>query len=371
MRVHPRSLYACFLGALLIAGCSTTQKPPPAHGGGGTPAPVRGGGYYQDDGPAAETPANLDRVPDAVPRVEAYASGPNKPYSVFGHEYTPDTSDRPFSERGIGSWYGRKFNGQRTSSGEIYDMFAMTAAHPTLPIPSYARVTNPANGRSVIVRINDRGPFHPGRVIDLSYAAAYKLGYIGSGSAQVEVERILPSDIRAGRIPNALPASPPLQYASATPAPLPAAPAAQTATAIAEPVFVATAPLAAASTIAPEAVRATPNLYSELPPDLMPDEVSLTSAAPSGSADSGIVAASGGAVYLQLAAFRVKTGADEFVLHLQSELEPALAQRLHVMSTENLYRVQLGPYNARIDASAAAQRLRDDLGIEPIFVTPR
>jgi len=364
MRAPSRSLVACALSALLIAGCSTTQKPPAAHGGG-APPPQHGGGYYQDDGPAADTPANLDRVPDAVPRIEAYASGPNKPYSVFGHEYVPDTSDRPFSERGIGSWYGRKFNGQRTSSGETYDMFAMTAAHPTLPIPSYARVTNPANGRSVIVRINDRGPFHPGRVIDLSYAAAYKLGYIGSGSAPVEVERILPSDIRAGRIPNATPASPPLQYASATPAP-------QAATAIAEPVFVASAPVAAAVSVAPDTVHAAPNLYSELPPDLMPDEVSLTAAAPVAAADTaGMVAAGGGAVYLQLAAFHVRTGADGFVLHLQSELEPALAQRLHVVSAENLYRVQLGPYNGRSDASAAAQRLRDDLGIEPIFVTPR
>jgi len=372
MRALSRSLVACIPGALLIAGCSTTQKPPPAREGGTPPSQHGGGGYYQDDGPAADTPANLDRVPDAVPRIEAYASGPNRPYSVFGHEYVPDTSDRPFSERGIGSWYGRKFNGQRTSSGEIYDMFAMTAAHPTLPIPSYARVTNPANGRSVIVRINDRGPFHPGRVIDLSYAAAYKLGYVGSGSAPVEVERILPSDIRAGRIPNATPAPPPLQYASASPAlPAPATTTPQSVTAIAEPVLMASAPVAAAVTIAPDPVHAAPNLYSELPPDLMPDEVSLTAAAPVAAAETaGMVAAGSGTVYLQLAAFHVRTGADGFVLHLQSELEPALVQRLHVVSAENLYRVQLGPYNGRSDANAAAQRLRDDLGIEPIFVTP-
>jgi rare lipoprotein A len=98
-------------------------------------------------------------------------------------------------QRGKGSWYGKKFHGQRTSSGEIYDMFKMTAAHPTLPIPSYARITNLRNGKQVIVRINDRGPFHASRIIDLSYTAALKLGYVQTGSAELEVERILPDEI--------------------------------------------------------------------------------------------------------------------------------------------------------------------------------
>ena len=110
------------------------------------------------------------------PKVESIRSGgPNKPYEVFGREYVPFTQDRAFRERGLASWYGRKFQGRPTASGEIYDMYAMTAAHPTLPIPSYARVRNPANGREIVVRVNDRGPFHPGRIIDLSYTAALKL----------------------------------------------------------------------------------------------------------------------------------------------------------------------------------------------------
>jgi len=100
---------------------------------------------------------------------------------------------QPFTQRGTASWYGKKFHGQKTSSGETYDMYKMTAAHPTLPIPSYARVTNLANRKSVVVRINDRGPFHTDRIIDLSYAAAYKLGYTGAGSARVEIEAIVPS----------------------------------------------------------------------------------------------------------------------------------------------------------------------------------
>jgi rare lipoprotein A len=99
---------------------------------------------------------------------------------------------QPFTQRGIASWYGKKFHGQKTSSGETYDMYKMTAAHPTLPIPSYARVTNLSNGRSVVVRINDRGPFHNSRIIDLSYAAAYKLGYIGVGSTQVQIDAVVP-----------------------------------------------------------------------------------------------------------------------------------------------------------------------------------
>ena len=106
----------------------------------------------------------------------------------------PATSLRPYHERGVASWYGRKFHGQKTSSGETYDMYAMTAAHPTLPLPSYARVTNVATGKSVVVRVNDRGPFLHDRVIDLSYAAAHRIGIAQKGSGEVEVEAILPGD---------------------------------------------------------------------------------------------------------------------------------------------------------------------------------
>jgi rare lipoprotein A (peptidoglycan hydrolase) len=119
-------------------------------------------------------------VPDAQPRIEPLrVGGPNKPYEVLGQAYEPMRTDQPLRERGLASWYGRKFHGRPTASGETYDMYAMTAAHRTMPIPSYARVRNPANGREVVVRINDRGPFHPERVVDLSYTAALKLGVLG------------------------------------------------------------------------------------------------------------------------------------------------------------------------------------------------
>ena len=146
------------------------------------------GGYYKDDGPGDKSPAN---VADAVPRHEPLSRGANQPYERFGKRYVPLTSVQSFKQRGVASWYGKRYHGNKTSNGETYDMYAMSAAHPTLPIPSYARVTNLANGRSVVVRINDRGPFLHGRIIDLSYAAAHKLGYTGAGSAQVEVESII------------------------------------------------------------------------------------------------------------------------------------------------------------------------------------
>ena len=141
----------------------------------------RGGGYYKDDGPGDDIPDNLDDIPDAEPRLEPLHRFANRPYVVLGKSYTPDTSLRPLRQRGIGSWYGKKFHGQKTSIGEPYDMFAMTAAHPTLAIPSYVRVTNVASGKSVVVRVTDRGPFHADRIIDLSYAAAHRLGYITNG----------------------------------------------------------------------------------------------------------------------------------------------------------------------------------------------
>jgi len=162
--------------ALLLGACSSVPR----------------GGYYQDDGPHARPPIDVHAVPDAVPRAEPLARSGNKPYTVFGVTYTPLADARGYRERGVASWYGRKFHGRRTSSGEIYDMYAMTAAHRTLPLPSYVRVRNLENDRSVVVRVNDRGPFMHNRLIDLSYTAAARLGMLGTGTALVEVEAIDP-----------------------------------------------------------------------------------------------------------------------------------------------------------------------------------
>jgi rare lipoprotein A len=172
MRMRPALLLSVTL-ALGTVGCATAPK----------------------DGPPDAIPSGLAQRPDASPRVEAIRTGgPNKPYDAAGRHYTPVLVDVAMPEKGLASWYGRKYHGRPTSSGEPYDMFAMTAAHRTMPIPSYARVRNPANGREVIVRINDRGPFADGRVIDLSYAAALKLGVL-NGVAPVEVRRITNAEI--------------------------------------------------------------------------------------------------------------------------------------------------------------------------------
>jgi rare lipoprotein A len=184
--------------ALLVAlsGCGTiprSESPAsaPSSAPATAPAPAKGA-YYKDDGPGANPPPNLAAIPDAVPRAEPLHRFANRPYQVLGRDYVPLARTEGFRQSGIGSWYGRRFHGAPTSSGEPYDMYGMTAAHPTLPIPSYARVTNVANGRSVVVRINDRGPFHSDRIIDLSYTAAWKLGYAEAGSARVEVEALAP-----------------------------------------------------------------------------------------------------------------------------------------------------------------------------------
>lgn len=173
------------------------SAPAPATPSAATPAPEapsKPGGYYLDDGPEVNPPQNLDSIPDAKPKKEPLLSRSNRPYKALGATYTPMTSYQPYKAKGIASWYGKRFHGKKTASGEIYDMYSMSAAHTILPLPSYAKVTNPANGRSVIVRVNDRGPFKSSRIMDLSYAAAYKLRFISKGSTLVEVEAIDPNN---------------------------------------------------------------------------------------------------------------------------------------------------------------------------------
>jgi rare lipoprotein A len=195
-----RAILLC-ITALVLASCGILSKsPPPATGK-----------YYADDGPPDKVPDNLAQIPDAEPREEPFHRFANRPYTVFGQTYVPVVNRQPTRERGMASWYGRKFHGQKTASGETYDMFAMTAAHKTLPIPSYAKVTNVKTGQSVVVRVNDRGPFHSDRVIDLSYAAAARIGIVNAGSALVEVERVFPgpgvSDASVRALPSPAPAA--------------------------------------------------------------------------------------------------------------------------------------------------------------------
>jgi peptidoglycan lytic transglycosylase len=170
---------AAALGLLALAACSVTaQRPPP-------PGPRE---------PQPAPPAARDAVPDAVPRPEPRSAHGNPPfYDVLGQRYYVLTSADGYLERGVASWYGPTFHGGNTSNGESYDMYGMTAAHKTLPLPCYARVTNLRNGRSVVVRINDRGPFVANRLIDLSYSAAAKLDMIRDGTSLVEVRALTPT----------------------------------------------------------------------------------------------------------------------------------------------------------------------------------
>lgn len=161
--------------ASILAACGTSKK--------------NSGAYYQDDGPGKKR-VDIESIPDAIPRFEPFNKATLKPYTVNGKRYVPLQSEAGFLEEGRASWYGKKYHGRKTSTSEVYDMYKMTAAHPTLPLPSYVRVTNVANQRSVVVRLNDRGPFIGDRIIDLSYVAAQKLGVVSSGTGNVIVESL-------------------------------------------------------------------------------------------------------------------------------------------------------------------------------------
>jgi len=290
---------AGIIAALSIAACTSAPKwrsPSSA-------APSSKSSYYKDDGPGNALPsATLDAVPDAVPQREPLHRFANRPYTVFGREYVPATSLRAYRERGVASWYGRKFHGEKTAIGEKYDMYAMTAAHPTLPLPSYARVTSVATGKSVIVRVNDRGPFLHDRLIDLSYAAAHRIGIAQNGSGDVEVEAIIPGETTLASRP-----LPPVASAATESTPLP----------------VERVPLPAASASAPHA-------------------------------------SSGYAV--QLGAFASSANAQNFMEHVQNQLA-ASGVEPKIRQANGLFRVYVGPYSERDEARRIAERLETAFGL--------
>lgn len=298
----------------LLAGCASG----PMSGGGRDSAPVN-------------PPTGLAEVPDAEPRVEPIrVGGPNRPYEVLGRNYTPFATDRAFSERGLASWYGRKFHGRRTANGEVYDMYAMTAAHKTMPLPSYARVRNPANGREIVVRVNDRGPFHAGRIIDLSYTAALRLGVLNA-VAPVEVERITFDEIRSGA-------------------------------------WRRDGGVAVAAAPAPPAV---PVPVEPQPVALTPTDTSVDAPAePADAAPPRAIDSAARGHWIQLGAFRAREGAEGFQRHVAAELD-WLAPLLVVFSDKALFRLQAGPYPSRDEARAGAERVREALQLVPVIVERR
>lgn len=326
----PRHLPAVIALAALMTGCGSTGEhksliPLPwkhkasAHGPVLPAAGSGRGGYYKDDGPGRNIPQGLELVPDAVVRAEPYHKWANRPYEVFGRTYTPFVHEEPFVQRGVASWYGVKFHGQRTSSGEPYDMYKMTAAHPTLPIPSYARITSLDSGKSVVVRINDRGPFHASRVVDVSYTAALKLGLLGKGSHRVEVERLFAND--------------PIRLASER----------------------------RAATSAAQALPPPPEIAALMLEDkVQTDSAALAQALPASAAKP----ASG--FYLQLGAYSRADKAQEMGrLLADAGIEFG---KLEVAPAGSVHRLYGGPFESRAQAQQAARALPSALGLKPIVV---
>lgn len=275
-----------------------------------------------DDGPGNNIPANIAKIPDAVPRIEPHNPANFRPYTVMGQRFVPVGANTPLRQKGVASWYGRKFHGQKTANGETYDMYAMTAAHPTLPLPSYARVTHEASGRSIIVRVNDRGPFLRSRVIDLSYAAAAKLGIIGQGSDVVVVEAITHADIRSGL--NMAKSSPPkaTTVAAAPPAPT------------------------------PDALAVLDQKHAQTFTEARSPSPTVTT-----DSDEGI--------YLQFGAFGSYISADRLANQLNRDIAQVETLSAHVQSGSDLHRVRLGPYPSRTAAVNAAVRIQEVTGMQP------
>ena len=281
----------------------------------------RGGGFYKDDGPAEEIPEGLDDIPDAAPKWEPLHKPATKPYVVLGKEYVPNTAVKPYKARGIASWYGKKFHGQKTSIGEPYDMFAMTAAHPTLALPSYVRVTNVQSGKTVVVRVIDRGPFHADRVIDLSYTAAYKLGLVNGGSGQVDVEAIIPGEASS------------TSYAQLSPPPRPSTSDKDEIEQLSRQMAIEEQPARAAAKIS------TPG-------------------------ETGAIKG----IYLQLGAFSSQDNAENLKNHLLQELD-WLNESMRVNPGDGIHRLHLGPYASRSDAERVAEKIRGALGYQPTIIT--
>ncbi|MFA6179001.1 MAG: septal ring lytic transglycosylase RlpA family protein [Candidatus Methylopumilus sp.] len=324
-----RTITIALLSLMLIACGSRTVKPDAAEGAAtdkttatdkktATPSTKRGG-YYLDDGPDDNPPANLDSIPDAIPRTEPVLPRASRPYSALGQRYTPMTSYAPYKKRGVASWYGKRYHGQKTSSGEVYDMYTMSGAHTILPLPSYVRVTNPDNGRSVIVRINDRGPFHSDRLIDLSYAAAYKLRLIEKGSGVVDVEAI---DARSYDKS---------ATSSSTPSPI--------------------------NVAAPIEVKS-------LPP---PTELPAPQAAASPPETLGTNAAVSAGSYVQVGAFKSKDNAELLCQKLRTQ---NLVENAPVNSwyNEGMHRVRIGPFGSRADADRTASKIKQALHVNTYVI---
>lgn len=316
---------ACAALVLLLAGCASGPR-------SGAPSP--GPSSSQRDGPPLSAPPNLAELPDVVPQIEPIRQGgPNKPYTVQGQSYEPLQGDVKWSEKGGASWYGHKFHGRRTASGELYSMYGLTAAHKTLPIPSYVRVRNVRNGKEVIVRVNDRGPFISGRVIDLSYAAAIKLDIAEAGVGQVEVARLTFDEIRSGAWQRGTVLDP-------------------------DPTHQATQPL--------QPVR--PDPFDDQPTAQAFASTSTGAASATTRARAHTPAARG--FWVQLAALSRRDGVDKLQQRIADQLS-GLLPLLAVFHESPHYKLQAGPFASRQEAQQAARQVREALQLQPLVIERR
>lgn len=360
-RLARATVWVCLAGLMVLAGCSSVPLPPdsrtaPSSARVENDRPQAPAVRPERDGPPDRPPEDLASVPDAVPRIEPIVpKGPNKPYTVLGQDYEPLTADVPYREKGSASWYGTRFHGRRTASGEVYSMYGMSAAHRTLPIPSYVRVRNPSNGKSVIVRVNDRGPFHASRVMDLSYTAAARLELLARGHGEVEIERITFDDIRTGRWNG----EPPL-----------GAPA--TAMAQVDPIESLASRLDAARPVpvTPVSEPVATALPQVSPPKAQVPPAPVPTSVEGGSARARAFTPHQEGFWVQLAAFSQRTGVEAFQKRVASELAH-LAPLLAVFQEGPGYRLQVGPYARREEAQGIAQRVREALRLSPMVVERR
>lgn len=292
------------------------------------------GGYYLDDGPGDNAPADIDSIPSATLKTEQLYARANKPYIALGQQYTPMTTYVPYKKQGIASWYGKRYHGKKTSTGEVYDMYAMSAAHTVLPIPSYAKVTNPANGRSVIVRINDRGPFKHDRLIDLSYVAAYQLRLIKQGSGLVEVETIDTSAEAMRGVQNN-----------------------KTVTAVVptESSVSENPPVTVQAVSTEPAATSKPITNTAAPPT------------PTQAAISAPTAPTATQYYVQAGAFKNEINGNLLQKKIQG-LELAENVGLTNVYNNGLYRVKLGPYASKKEADTSAAKIRSQLNIAALVI---
>lgn len=303
------SIILLCISALVACGGKAVTRPVAKTPAATQTTGAKPGGYYLDDGPGDHAPTDIDAIPDAVLKTETPLVRANKPYAALGQQYRPVTSYTPYKKQGVASWYGKRYHGKKTSTGEIYDMYAMSGAHTVLPIPSYAKVTNPANGRSVIIRINDRGPFKNDRLIDLSYAAAYKLRLIDQGSGLVEVEAI-DTSVEA------------MQKLSAK---------------LVQPILVK-------ASASPPVIDTPPSLAIDIKTPANIDNLQY---------------------YIQAGAFKSEANGEL----LQKKIQALqLAENAGIANVYNngLFRVKLGPYSSKKEADASAKRIGQQLNISAI-----